>query len=111
MPGGFSGAAHSGPPETARSSLEQLRGWGINRFSIGWHNEARQEIFERLEQWGFELNLYDVPDLESFLQAALMLPCSLTADFNFPRWHYFGRGSGKQSTHHEYALAATVSAA
>jgi hypothetical protein len=98
-------------PETARSSLDQLRGWGINRFSIGWHNEARQQIFEWLEQWGFEVNLYDAPDLESFLQAALMLPCSLTADFNFPRWHYFGRGCGKQSIHHEYELAPTVSAA
>jgi hypothetical protein len=28
-----------------------------------------------------------VPDLEGFLQAALLVPRSLTADFNFPGWH------------------------
>lgn len=36
-----------------------------------------------LEGWGFEVNIYDVPDLEPFLKAALLLPTSLTADFNF----------------------------
>ena len=49
-------------------------------------------------------NLYGVPDLESFLQAALMLPCSLTADFNFPAWHYYGRGAGEERAYHHYDL-------
>jgi hypothetical protein len=45
-----------------------------------------------VEGLGWEVNLYGVPDLESFLEAALLLPTSVTADFNFPEWNYFGRG-------------------
>ena len=33
-----------------------------------------------------------MPDLEAFLEAALLLPASVTADFNFPEWNYDGRG-------------------
>ena len=46
--------------------------------------KAKRE--ECLEAWGYEVNFYNVPDLEGFLQAALLLPCSLTADFNLPGW-------------------------
>ncbi len=31
-----------------------------------------------------------------------MLPCPLTADFNFPTWHYYGRGSGEERACHAY---------
>jgi hypothetical protein len=41
------------------------------------------------------VNLYGVPDLEAFLDASLMLPASVTADFNFPEWRYDGKGSGQ----------------
>ena len=54
-------------------------------------------LFNSVERWGFNINLYDVPDLEAFLRAALMLPRSLTADFNFPAWQYYGRGSGEEA--------------
>ena len=57
-----------------------------------------------MERWGFNINLYDVPDLEAFLRAAFMLPRSLTADFNFPAWQYYGRGSGKERADHHYEL-------
>jgi len=50
------------------------------------------------------MNIYAVPNLAAFLQAALLLPRSLTADFNFPQWHYFGRGSGEHLDHHTYRL-------
>ena len=40
-------------------------------------------------------SLYGVPDLASFLEAALLLPASVTADFNFPEWNYFGRGPAR----------------
>ena len=50
------------------------------------------------------MNIYAVPDLEAFLQAALLLPRSLTADFNFPQWHYFGRGSGERRDYYQYRL-------
>lgn len=69
---------------------------------------------ERLDSWDHEVNFYNVPDLESFLQAAPLLPRSLTSDFNFPEWNYFGRGSGRDNVYHSYAqagAAATRSAA
>ena len=55
-----------------------------------------------LEQRGWETNIYAVPDLQSFLEAAVLLPTSVTADFNFPAWHYFGRGSGQDGVIHRY---------
>ena len=58
-----------------------------------------------LEAQGRQVNIYGVPDLESFLEATLLLPHSVTADFDFPDWHYFGRGSGMSSTYHRYDLA------
>jgi hypothetical protein len=42
------------------------------------------------------MNIYAVPDLVAFLQAALLLPRSLTADFNFPQWHSPQRRIGVQ---------------
>ena len=44
-----------------------------------------------------------MPDLEGFLQAAVLLPRSITSDFNFPEWRYYGRGSGENGVHHEYS--------
>jgi hypothetical protein len=43
-----------------------------------------------------------VPDDDSFLQAVLLLPRWLTADFNFPEWNYYVRGSGGRRRHHGY---------
>ena len=91
-------------PEKAQEVLGMMTSWGINRFSVSWRTERKRHIFDCLDRWGYEVNFYDVPDLESYLQAALLLPTSLTSDFNFPRWHYFGRGSGEGREHHEYRL-------
>lgn len=91
-------------PDEACGLLRALREWGIGRFSIGWRNRHRAALSDCLESLGYEINIYGVPDLESFLQAALMLPCSLTADFNFPAWHYYGRGSGEERAYHHYDL-------
>lgn len=46
------------------------------------------------------MNLYAVPDFESFVRALLLLPTSVTADFNFPEWGYYGRGSGERLRYH-----------
>jgi hypothetical protein len=103
-----------GAPRQARELLETLRSWGINRLSLDWRTERQREIFECLDSWGHEVNFYNVPDLESFLQAALLLPRSVTSDFNFPQWDYFGRGSGQDKAYHRYAdagVGATRSAA
>ncbi len=81
-------------PQQARSILEMLTSWGINRFSISWEQPDLRAVFDQLSQWGYEVNIYNVPDLEAFLQAVLLLPRSVTSDFNFPQWQYYGHGSG-----------------
>jgi hypothetical protein len=50
-------------------------------------------VLDVVEGIGWQVNLFGVPDLESFLEAALLLPASVTADFNFPEWNYFGQGA------------------
>jgi len=89
-------------PEKAREVLDMLREWGVNRFSISWQTENIRRFFDQMDQWGFAVNIYNVPDLESFLQAILLMPQSVTADFNFPEWHYYGRGAGRNGRHHQY---------
>ncbi len=70
-------------PNRAKDILEMLCGWGIGRFSIGWRTPDRDLVIEKLGDWKFELNIHDVPDLESFLKAALRLPASLSSGFNY----------------------------
>ena len=83
--------------------------WGINRFSISWRAFDMLDFFDQMDKWGFEVNIYDVFDLETFLQAVLLLPQCVTSDFNFPKWHYYGRGSGQAGEHIEYSVRKTRS--
>jgi len=96
-----------GAPSKALAMLDVIHGWGINRFSINWKAPDKQDVLDKLERWGYELNIHNVPDLEAFLKAVLLLPRSVTSDFNFPKWHYFGRGPGLRHRHFEYAIART----
>ena len=68
-------------PARAEETLETLCNWGIDRFSVGWRTEKKHGISVALENFGYAVNIYDVPDLRAFLEAALMLPSSLTARF------------------------------
>ena len=92
-------------PEEGLELLEELRSWGINRVSVNWDTPELRSLVELLDSWGYDVNIYNVPDLKSFLKAALLLPRSITSDFNFPQWHYFGRGSGERGKYHQYAIA------
>ena len=94
-------------PDEADKVLERLRSWGLNRLSVRWGDGVRWLIGE-LEERGWETNIYGVPDLQSFLEAALLLPTSVTADFNFPLWNHFGRGSGQAGTIHRYTAEAAL---
>lgn len=86
-------------PTAAGRVLGMLRGWGVSRLSIRWTDEAGR-ILDVLQARGWEVNVYDVPDLEAFLGASLLLPTSVTADFDFPEWGYAGRGSGADGAVH-----------
>ena len=92
-------------PERAKSLLDELTSWGINRFSIKWDTPAMGQVLDLLDDWGFELNIYNVPDLQAFLRAALMQPRSVTSDFNSPKW---GRRSrrGRRRRRHRRVPAA-----
>ena len=68
-------------PDDAKRSLDELTSWGINRFSLNWSTSNKQLVLEQLKKWGFEINIYNVPDLESFLKAVLFLPTSVTSDY------------------------------
>ena len=89
-------------PDDAKKTLDELTSWGINRFSLKWSTFNKRHVLDQLYDWGFEINIYSVPDLESFLKAVLLMPRSVTSDFNFPQWHYFGRGSGENGSSYEY---------
>lgn len=79
-------------PELAEEVLVELGRWGITRASLDWRTPGGRGVLDTVERLGWAVNLYGVPDFESFLEAALLLPASLTADFNFPEWNYDGRG-------------------
>lgn len=81
-------------PSKALAVLDAFHGWGVNRFSINWKAPEKRKILAKLERWGYELNIYNVPDLQAFLKAVLLLPRSVTSDFNFPKWNYDGHGPG-----------------
>lgn len=95
-------------PEKAKDILDMFTSWGANRFSIDWNTENLRTFFDQMDEWGFEVNIYNVPDLEAFLQAVLLMPRSITSDFNFPKWHYYGRGSGQDSEQYEYTVYKTT---
>ena len=97
----------SSAPEKAQEILDMFIKWGINRFSINWKTQNMRNFFDQMDKWGFEVNIYNVPDLESFLEMVLLMPRSITSDFNFPKWHYYGRGSGEDGSHYEYSIRKT----
>ncbi len=90
-------------PNKAKTILDMFTEWGINRFSVDWQVSNISELVDQIDNWGFEVNIYNVPDLESFLKATLLMPRSITSDFNFPKWNYYGRGSGEDGNHYEYS--------
>ncbi len=96
-------------PRQAHEVLEIFREWGINRFSVSWQPDDlkgadQREVFDHLDQWGYDINIYKVQDLEAFLHAVLLMPRSVTADYNFPKWRYFGHGSGQDGHQIDYGM-------
>ena len=91
-------------PDLAGKVLKTLSAWGVKSVSLAWTTPAIRELVDALELEGWQVNVYGVPDLEAFFEAALLLPRSVTADFNFPDWHYYGRGSGQRHSYHRYGL-------
>jgi hypothetical protein len=107
----FLGPMAAAAPAEAKQVIEALTRLGVNRFSVSWVSPHVRLLIDRLDDWGYEMNIYAVPDLEQFLRAVLLLPRSITADFNFPEWHYFGRGAGQRGLYHRYQLEESIAQA
>lgn len=88
--------------EKVKDLLQLFTTWGVNRFSLNWQNDHRTETLNYMDTWQYEVNIWNIHNLEAFMQANLMLPASVTSDFNFPSWRYYGRGSGMNLKHHVY---------
>lgn len=91
-------------PSLADQVLNELRSWGVSSVSLAWTTPSIRTLLDDLDRRGWKVNVFGVSDLEAFLEAALLLPRSVIADFNFPDWHYFGRGSGQNRAYHRYEL-------
>ncbi len=98
-------------PNRAKALLDEFASWGINRFSIKWDTPNMRQVLDLLDEWGFELNIYNVPDLQAFLRAVLMQPRSVTSDFNFPKWRIYGRGTGGGESSHGDTRRGTLALA
>jgi hypothetical protein len=95
-------------PDKAKEILDIFRSWGINRFSINWQTPNLRPFFDQMDRWGFEVNIYNIPNLETFLQAIILMPRSITSNFDFPEWYYnvrdSERGSGEYGSSHDYFM-------
>lgn len=85
--------------------VEEIAAWGINRFSVGWRYPDVPGMVAQLKERGHEANIYGVADRQEFLQAIDLRPKSVTADFNFPEWYYYGRGSGHGGRFYTYTIS------
>ncbi len=75
-----------GAPATAKETLDMLSGWGLTRFSVSWQTLNKRQILRQMEAWDLPVNIFEIPNLEQYLKAALLLPRSITADFIHPGW-------------------------
>ncbi len=91
--------------------LRMLAGWGISRFSLAWAQDTTLSLVQALQGWGCDINLYAVPDHESFLHAVLLLPRVSHRRLQLPEWNYYGRGSGERRRYHRYRTPRSTSAA
>jgi phosphoglycolate phosphatase-like HAD superfamily hydrolase len=69
-----------GALEHALDLLDVLRAWGVDRLGLSWWAPRVRELVGELERWGREVDVCGIDDAESLLQAALLLPTSVTAD-------------------------------
>jgi phosphoglycolate phosphatase-like HAD superfamily hydrolase len=65
--------------DPARDTLMLLQSWGVTRFSIRWVQPEIRRLLAVLSSWGCELDIYDLPDRTSLLEAAVLLPTSVTS--------------------------------
>lgn len=75
-------------PDAAETILDTFCEWGINRFALSWETPAVKSVLEMMDDWGFDVTIHDVKDLEAFLQSVLLVPRAIVSDFSFPKWEH-----------------------
>ncbi|HVN94942.1 MAG TPA: hypothetical protein VMT62_00785 [Syntrophorhabdaceae bacterium] len=74
---------------SAREILELMRVAGIDRFSLNRSHRYWRLVVNVLTIWKFDVHINNVMSFETFLQAALLYPRSLTLHLGFSEWRYF----------------------
>lgn len=72
--------------QLAENILDRLFDWGVNRFALSWSTPGVRRLVERLDDWGFTATIYDVRELQDFLQAVLLMPQAICSDFSYAKW-------------------------
>ncbi len=54
----------------------------VDEFSVDWQVFRKRDLLKQLQSWNFPVNLRNVPNLEQFLKAALLLPDSITVNLD-----------------------------
>ncbi|MHA1170197.1 MAG: hypothetical protein ACTSRU_20410, partial [Candidatus Hodarchaeales archaeon] len=54
-------------PDKAREILEIFTDWGINRFSIHVMTPKKELFLNKMNEWGYEINIFNVEGLNDFL--------------------------------------------
>ncbi|MCE7736475.1 MAG: hypothetical protein GPJ54_16460 [Candidatus Heimdallarchaeota archaeon] len=63
--------------------LDKLSHQGINQYSISFNTYNKEIFTEKMDEWGFDVNIRDIYTFEEFLQAILFLPTSIVSTFDF----------------------------
>lgn len=71
-----------GALEHAIAVLDDLRSWGVDRLEVDWSQPRARDLIGELEAWGWNVDVNVVGDEATLLQAALLLPRSVTADLD-----------------------------
>jgi hypothetical protein len=75
-----------GEEDKAKYLLRGLKDdWGIDEFSMDWQVFRKRDLLDTLREWNFKTNIRNVPNLEQYLNAALLLPDSITVDLGANR--------------------------
>lgn len=63
--------------------LDKLSNQGINQYSISFNTYNKENFIEKMDEWGFDVNIRDIYTFEEFLQSILFLPTSIVSTFDF----------------------------
>jgi hypothetical protein len=68
-----------GALEHALDLLDVLRRWGVDRLGIHWSQPRVRDFVREVERWAREVDVNGIDEAEALLQAALLLPRSVSA--------------------------------